>query len=145
MRWKACGNLNGLAFSIAGSAISEFSFSNLFVRIMHRISPLEMWLQKLFHHVHHANKCWVQISKFIIFACMLLFYFLPFWTHYHKRLVVFYNIFLPIVNVFHLRGLWGLDNVLVIKREAAGKLNDFVLQTCFVQTVLAIRGYFLFR
>ena len=41
----------------------------------------------------------------------------------------FYNIFLPIVNVFHLRGLWGLDNVLVIKREAAGKLNDFVLQT----------------
>ena len=30
-----------------------------------------------------------------------------------------------------LRGLWGLDNVLVIKREAAGKLDDFVLQTLF--------------
>ena len=43
---------------------------------------------------------------------------------------MFYNIFLPIVNVFLLRGLWGLDNVLVIKREAAGKL-DFVLQTLF--------------
>ena len=41
---------------------------------------------------------------------------------------VFYNIFLPIVNV--LGGL-GLDNVLVIKSEAAGKLDDFVLKTLF--------------
>ena len=112
--------LNGLAFSIAGheplqwhtwvgSAISEFSFSNIFVQIIPRISSLKMWLQKL---VYHGNKCWVQIGKFICFACMLLFYFLPFWTHYHKRLVVFYNIFLPIVNVFW-GGLWGLDNVRV--------------------------------
>ena len=42
---------------------------------------------------------------------------------------VFYNIFLPIVNV--LGGL-GLDNVLVIKSEAAGKLVDFVLKTLFL-------------
>ena len=45
-----------------------------------------------------------------------------------QETVLFYNIFLPIVNV--LGGL-GLDNVLVIKSEAAGKLVDFVLKTLF--------------